>query len=105
MSNLPKPSGDWKGYSSVSNNKIHYLIRGGQGDYSLYTFQQYNSGEVQINRFDLEGGNWIETDDGDYGGRAGNHCWKLEEARTKYRELIKAGWQVTNEHEQSNLPH
>ena len=91
-------------FTKVSNNKIHYLIRGGQGDYSLYTFQQYSSGEVHINRFDLEGGNWIETDDGNF-GPAGNHCWKLEEARTKYRELIRAGWTVTNEHEQSNLPH
>jgi hypothetical protein len=98
MSNLPKPSGDWKGYSSVSNNKIHYLIHEVQGYYALYTFQEYNSGEVQINRFDLEGGNWIEI------GPAID-CWTLEEARTKYRELIKAGWQVTNEHEQSNLPH
>ncbi len=99
MSNLPKPSGDWKSYSSVSNNKIHYLIHEVQGYYALYTFQEYNSGEVQINRFDLEGGNWIEI------GPAGNHCWTKEEARTKYRELIKAGWQVTNEHEQANLPH
>ena len=100
MSNLPKPSGDWKGYSSVSNNKIHYLIRGD----ALYTFQQYNSGEIQINRFDLEGGNWIETNDGDYGS-AGNHCWKTEEAREKYRELIRAGWTVTYEYQQANLPH
>lgn len=86
--------------TNVSDNKIHYLSRGD----ALYTFQEYNSGEVQINRFDLEGSNWIATDDGDY-GPAGNHCWKLEEARTKYRELLKAGWLVTNEHEEPNLPH
>lgn len=103
MSNLPKPSGDWKGFSSVSNNIIYYLSRGD----ALYTFQEYNSGEVQINRFDLEGSNWIATDNLgiDYRGPAGNHCWKLEEARTKYRELLKAGWLVTNEHEEPNLPH